>query len=104
VGFYADGKLKKIPAASGAVQVLARLTTDFRGGTWGPDDTIVFGNGSESISRVSAGGSISQVSTANALNENQLSSTLSNFRRGCDLGETVAGSGAGIFFHVEPKA
>src|SRR6516164_4244935 len=33
-----------------------------------------------------------------------LSSTLSNFRRDCDLDETVAGSGAGIFFHVEPKA
>jgi len=64
--------LKKTPGAGGAVQVLAQLTTDFRGGTWGPDDTIVFGNGSESISQVSAGGSISQVSTANALNENQL--------------------------------
>jgi len=62
VGFYADGKLKKTPAAGGAVQVLAQLTTDFRGGAWAPDDTILFGYGNESISRIgAAGGSIAPV-------------------------------------------
>jgi len=63
LGYYADGKIKKVPAAGGAVQVVAEILSDFRGGAWGPDDTILFGHGSESISRVgAAGGSISPVS------------------------------------------
>jgi eukaryotic-like serine/threonine-protein kinase len=72
LGFYADGKIKKVPAAGGAVQVVAEAPTDFRGGAWGPDDTILFGYGSESIARVgAAGGSISRVSVL-APEENQL--------------------------------
>src|SRR5579859_5787859 len=45
VGFYADGKIRKVPASGGAVQVVAETLADFRGGTWGRDDTILFGNG-----------------------------------------------------------
>jgi Tol biopolymer transport system component/predicted Ser/Thr protein kinase len=66
VGFYADGKIKKVPASGGAVQVIAEVLTDFRGGAWGRDDAILFGNGGESISRVgAAGGSISPVTVRN---------------------------------------
>jgi len=73
LGFYADGKIKKVPAAGGAVQVVAETPNDFRGGAWGPDDTILFGYGSESISRVgAAGGSISRVAILDAPAENQL--------------------------------
>jgi Tol biopolymer transport system component/predicted Ser/Thr protein kinase len=73
LGFYADGKIKKVPAAGGAVQVVAEALSDFRGGTWGPDSTILFGYGNESISRVgAAGGSINPLSTPDAPAENQV--------------------------------
>jgi Tol biopolymer transport system component len=41
IGFFADGKLKKIPAAGGPVQVLADAR-DGRGGSWSPAGVIVF--------------------------------------------------------------
>jgi len=56
VGFFADGKLKKVPAAGGAVQVLAQTAIDSRGGTWGPDGTILFAGGTEPILSVAATG------------------------------------------------
>ena len=55
IGFFAEGKLKKIPAAGGLVQVLADAQ-DARGGAWNRDDTILFGHGSSGLSRVSAAG------------------------------------------------
>jgi hypothetical protein len=59
IGFFAEGKLKKIPTAGGAVQVVAQTVTDFRGGTWGADDTIVFVSGTGTMSRLaSAGGPV----------------------------------------------
>ena len=67
LGFYADGKVKKVPAAGGAVQVVTETRSDFRGGAWGPDDTIVFGNGAEPAYRVSAaGGEATLVTTPGA--------------------------------------
>ncbi len=64
IGFFAEGKLKKTPAAGGAVQVIALTTTDFRGGTWGPDDTILFASGIGPLFRVaSAGGPATPAST-----------------------------------------
>jgi len=56
IGFFAAGRLKKIPAAGGLVQVLAETAVDFRGGTWGPEDTILFGGGAGPILRVTSGG------------------------------------------------
>jgi serine/threonine-protein kinase len=41
VGFFAAGKLKKVPVAGGAAQVLADAPSG-RGGSWGADGTIVF--------------------------------------------------------------
>jgi Tol biopolymer transport system component len=41
LGFFADGKLKRIPVVGGAVRVLADAL-DPRGGTWGDNDLIVF--------------------------------------------------------------
>jgi hypothetical protein len=37
LGFYADGQVKKVPGAGGAVQTVAETRSDFRGGAWGPD-------------------------------------------------------------------
>jgi len=56
IGFFAEGKLKKVPAAGGAVQVISATATDVRGGAWGPDDGVLFGSGTAPIVRVSASG------------------------------------------------
>ena len=44
VGFFGDGKLKKVPAEGGTVQTICPAE-DGRGASWGPDDTIVFAPG-----------------------------------------------------------
>jgi eukaryotic-like serine/threonine-protein kinase len=41
LGFFADGKLKRIDPAGGPAQAIADAPTP-RGGTWGPDGRIVF--------------------------------------------------------------
>ena len=41
VGFFAGGKLKKVPLAGGPPQILADAPSPW-GATWGPDETIVF--------------------------------------------------------------
>jgi len=56
VGFFADGTLRKIPAAGGAAQVITQVTTDFRGATWGADDTILFASAVQPIQSVNAAG------------------------------------------------
>jgi serine/threonine protein kinase/Tol biopolymer transport system component len=57
VGFFAEGKLKKIPVAGGPAQVLADVADAF-GGAWGADGSIVFAKLSSAIFRVSSGGGI----------------------------------------------
>jgi serine/threonine protein kinase len=57
VGFFAEGKLKKVPATGGPVQVLADVADPF-GGSWGIDDSILFAKLSSSIFRVSSAGGI----------------------------------------------
>src|SRR5579864_6550509 len=57
VGFFADGKLRKIPVAGGPVQVLADVADAF-GGSWGAGDSIIFAKLSSAIFRVSSGGGI----------------------------------------------
>jgi eukaryotic-like serine/threonine-protein kinase len=56
IGFYAEGKLKKIPAAGGTVEVITQVPGDFRGGTWGPEDMILFGFSRDPILSVNAAG------------------------------------------------
>ena len=57
VGFFAEGKLKKILVAGGPVQVLADVADAF-GGSWGADGTIIFSELNTSIFRVSSGGGV----------------------------------------------
>jgi Tol biopolymer transport system component len=58
VGFFADGKLKKLPVSGGPPQVVCEAGFG-RGGTWSRDDTILFssndGNGF-AIRRIAADG------------------------------------------------
>jgi Tol biopolymer transport system component/predicted Ser/Thr protein kinase len=55
IAFFADGKLKKIPAGGGTAETIADAE-DFLGGAWGPDDTILFGTFLRGIQRVSSSG------------------------------------------------
>jgi Tol biopolymer transport system component len=56
VGFFADGKLKKVPAEGGTVQVICDAA-DGRGASWSVDDVIAFSPGPyEGIYTVSAAG------------------------------------------------
>ena len=54
LGFFADDTLKKVPVSGGGPMVIANAP-DAQGGSWGPDDTIVFSSASV-INRVAAGG------------------------------------------------
>ena len=61
IGFFAEGKLKRVDLAGGAPQVLADAPNG-RGGTWNPEGVILFTPGNVAsapnsvITRVSAGG------------------------------------------------
>ena len=55
VGFFAEGKLKKIDVSGGPPVVIAAAPTP-RGGTWGPDGTIVFGPSVGVLQQVAASG------------------------------------------------
>jgi len=56
LGFFADGKLKKIPADGGPVTVLADAP-NARGGAWGKDNVILYApDYRDSLWQISAGG------------------------------------------------
>jgi serine/threonine protein kinase len=65
IGFFAEGKLKKIEVSSGAIQVLCSAA-DARGGTWNPGGTILFSPDSVSpLFQVSADGGSPTQATKN---------------------------------------
>jgi eukaryotic-like serine/threonine-protein kinase len=67
IGYFADGKLKKIPVAGGPSQVIAANVADNRQASWGPDDTILFSRGTTGILRVSSSsGTITAVTERDA--------------------------------------
>jgi eukaryotic-like serine/threonine-protein kinase len=69
LGFAADGKLKKVPLAGGAPTVLCDAP-HLRGGTWSPDDAIVFAPDRISgLFRVSADGGTPEPLTRRATGE-----------------------------------
>ena len=54
VGFFTDTELRKIPVVGGAAQTVARVNPG-TGGSWGPDETIIF-SAADGLYRVSANG------------------------------------------------
>jgi eukaryotic-like serine/threonine-protein kinase len=61
VGFWQDGKLKKVLAEGGATVDIAEAGNPY-GANWGSDNTIVYGEGIEGIYQVSAdGGKVSLI-------------------------------------------
>ncbi len=64
IGFFADGKLKKISVQGGPSVALCEASGENRGASWGPDDTIFFTpTFTVGLSRVSAAGGPAQVLT-----------------------------------------
>ena len=64
IGFFADGKLKKIPVTGGAAITLCDAPSD-RGGAWGDDGSIVFSaTRYAGLASVSSAGGIPQQLTA----------------------------------------
>jgi serine/threonine-protein kinase len=63
IGFCADGKIKKVSARGGSVEILADAP-GFRGGSWGIDDNIVFSPsyGSGLLSVPVSGGEVKVIS------------------------------------------
>jgi len=56
IGFFANGKLKRVSASGGAVEIVANAATA-RGGTWNRDNVILFASGfSGGLFRVAASG------------------------------------------------
>jgi Tol biopolymer transport system component len=63
IGFFASGKLKTVEASGGAVLTLADAPIG-RGGSWGPDGTILFApGGSTPIFRIGASGGTAKEAT-----------------------------------------
>jgi Tol biopolymer transport system component len=63
IGFFADGKLKKISVQGGLAVTLCDVSND-RGGSWGDDGTIVFApDNRAAISKVSSAGGTPQLLT-----------------------------------------
>ena len=63
VGFFANGKLKRIDVAGGTPQTICEAS-DGRGGTWNRDGVIVYSAiGSDGLFRVSAGGGVPKAIT-----------------------------------------
>jgi serine/threonine-protein kinase len=48
IGFFADGRLKRVPAGGGAAVDIVELRDFPTGASWGPDNRIVFAFGAES--------------------------------------------------------
>ncbi len=63
IGFFADGRLKKIEATGGPVQTLCDVPLPL-GGAWSRDGVILFGQGMVGLFRISAtGGEVTRVTT-----------------------------------------
>ncbi len=63
VGFFSMDKLQKVSIEGGAPQAICEAA-EFRGGSWGADDTIVFGGGGSGLRTVQASGGTPRVLTS----------------------------------------
>ncbi|MEE9161503.1 MAG: protein kinase, partial [Candidatus Neomarinimicrobiota bacterium] len=75
IGFFADAKLKKVSTSGGAPLTLC-AAPQAKGGSWGPNDTIVFtATGTSGLSQVSAAGGTPQVLTTPDSQEGEVAHT-----------------------------
>src|SRR5262249_41783878 len=67
LGFFTVDSLKTVRISGGPVKTLARVDDFGRGGSWASDGSIVFASGlGAGLSRVSAGGSVQPLTTADS--------------------------------------
>ena len=60
VAFFADGALQRVSVAGGAPLRICNISGTSMGGSWGPDNTIVFGSRGTGLHKVSAAGGVPQ--------------------------------------------
>ena len=99
IGFFADGKLKKIDLGSGETQPVADAPIG-RGGTWNSDDVIVFApDGSGGLMRVMARGGtpvpVTQLSSS--VGTHRFPQFLPDGRHFLFLGRTPSGEGQNMY-------
>ena len=70
IGFFANGKLKRIAIAGGPPQTICAVNGVVAGGAWSRDGVIVFGSGENPLFRVDAGGGTQRPVTRLAAMEN----------------------------------
>ncbi len=69
IGFFSDGKLKKVLAAGGPVQVISEGFADFRGGSWGAANTILLATALSHLYGISSSsGAVAAVTRLDASN------------------------------------
>ena len=103
IGFFAEGKLKKVPVAGGAPLTLCDASGP-RGGTWGTDNSIIFApSAASALLRVSADGGTPQPVTTLDRTQNEASHRWPQFLPG---GETIvyaAGPTVSVFGWIEAR-
>ena len=60
VGFFAEGALQRVSVAGGAPLRICNISGLSMGGSWGPDNTIVFASRAAGLYKVSASGGVPQ--------------------------------------------
>ncbi len=64
LGFFANGRLKRIELASGSIMDICEASLNSRGATWSTNGVIVFGDAAASLRKVSAnGGTVTDATT-----------------------------------------
>jgi serine/threonine protein kinase/Tol biopolymer transport system component len=61
IGYYSDGKLKKIAINGGAPVVLCGVAPMLAGASWNQDNTIIYGHLTQDIMRISANGGTPEI-------------------------------------------
>jgi serine/threonine-protein kinase len=103
VGFFADGKLKKVSVHGGELVTLCDAPQN-RGGTWGPDGTIIFAPTLyDGLMRVSAAGGSPEVLNKPDANQGELSYRWPEILPGGNAVVFVIAGAKDVGFFSEPK-
>ena len=103
IGFFAEGKLKKVSVAGGAPLTLADAS-GARGGTWGTDNSIIFApSAASALLRVSADGGSPQPATTLDRTQNEASHRWPQFLPGGEAIVYSAGPTVSVFGWIEAR-
>ena len=103
IGFFAEGKLKKVPVAGGAPLTLCDASGP-RGGTWGTDNSIIFApSAASALVRVSADGGNPQPVTTLDRTQNEASHRWPQFLPGGEAIIYAAGPTVSVFGWIEAR-